>query len=199
MAKLLVTTEGVENPILELRLGVNRVGRSLENHFQIDHPTISWWHCEIVLSDAGLVLRDCDSTNGTYINGQRVREATLQTGQTIQLGGVELLVETTEATVAIPRREPLPALPVVLPDGATPCPKHPRARATYECTECHAVMCDACVHHLKRRGGSTFHLCPHCSKPCVSLFPEPPKKRSLFAKFKQTVVLHLTGNKPRKH
>jgi hypothetical protein len=129
-----------------------------------------------------------------------VREATLQTGQTIQLGGVELLVETTEATVTIPRREaPLPASPVALPDGTILCQKHLRARASYVCTECHAVMCDACVHHLKRRGGNVFHLCPRCSKPCVSLFPEPPRKRSLFAKFKQTVVLHLTGNKPRKH
>lgn len=196
MAKLLVKTEGIKNPILELRLGVNRVGRDPENHLQIDHPTVSALHCEMELSGNALVVRDCDSTNGTYVNGQRVTQAALQTGQTFQLGDVELFVETAEVTVAIPAHgEPPPAPPVILPDGTMLCRRHPQSPVTYQCTQCHEVMCSACVHHLRRQGGKTFHLCPLCSKPCKPLGVEPPKKRSFFQQFKHTVKLQFTRNK----
>ena len=196
MAKLLVKTEGINNPILELRLGVNRLGRSPENHLQVDHPTVSSLHCEMVLSDDGLVVRDCNSTNGTYINGQRVMKAALQTGQTFKLGDVELLVETAEATVTIPPHgEPPPAPPVILPDGTILCRRHKHSPVTYQCTNCREVMCDVCVHHLRRIGGKTLHLCPLCSKPCKFLGVEPPKKQSLFEQFKQTVKLRFTRRK----
>ena len=192
MAKLLVKTEGINDPILELRLGVNRVGRSPENHLQIDHPTVSSVHCEIELSDRALVVRDCDSTNGLYVNGQRVRQAELQAGQTFLLGEVELLVETAEVAVAIPPHgEAPPAPPVVLPDGTTLCRRHKRAVVAYQCTHCHELLCDACVHHLRRKGGQMFHLCSLCSKPCRSLQAEAPKKQSLFEQFKQTVRVQL--------
>ena len=41
MARLLIKTEGLENRTLELRLGVNRVGRDPDCDFPIDHPTVS--------------------------------------------------------------------------------------------------------------------------------------------------------------
>ena len=105
--------------MIELNLGVNRFGRSPENHFQIEHPTVSDMHCEIVLADEGVVVRDCASTNGTFVGGQRIEEASLSAGESLHLGEVELLVETTEVTVAIPEFDiPRPAPPVVLPDGS---------------------------------------------------------------------------------
>ncbi|MSU58441.1 MAG: FHA domain-containing protein [Pedosphaera sp.] len=161
MAKLLVKTVGVAIEVLELRLGVNRVGRAADNHFQIQHPTVSTHHCHLVLGDGTVLLRDCGSTNGTFVNGERVVEAPLQTGQTVRLGDVELFVETTEVTVAIPHYDrPLPSPPVVLADGAIICPRHPHARATHQCTHCRELMCDGCVHHLRRRGGKVFEFCP---------------------------------------
>ena len=198
MAKLLVKTEGVENRVLELRLGANRLGRGPENHCQIDHPTVSSLHCEVVLSEDTMVVRDCNSTNGTYVNGQRVIEAALHAGETFQLGDVELVVETTEVTVAIPQIEhPLPAPPVMLPDGAMLCPRHPETRATHQCTQCHEVMCDACVHHLRRHGGKLFYLCPVCSGPCEPLGGKPPRKKpTLLDQLKQTVRVPFTRAKP---
>src|SRR5581483_11140570 len=102
MARLLIKTVGIDNRLLELKLGPNRVGRSVDADFQISHPTISSLHCEFVLSDSGVVLRDLESTNGTFVNGKPVREVKLDAGQTVHLGDVELFVETTEAKVAIP-------------------------------------------------------------------------------------------------
>src|ERR1051325_452183 len=190
MAKLHVKTDGTNSHVLELRLGVNRVGCSPENHLQIDHPTVSSTHCEVVVTEDAMLLRDCGSTNGTYVNGQRVMEAALHAGETFVLGNVEVAVETTDVTVAIPQFEQAQAAPpVLLPDGAMLCPQHPEVRATYQCTQCHAVMCEACLHRMKRRGGQSFALCPRCSGHCKSLAvaPERPKKKTLLDHLKKTL------------
>ena len=198
MATLLVKTAGIDNPVLELRLGVNRVGRSPENHFQIEHPTISTQHCELVLGDGTVVLRDCGSTNGTFVNGERIQHAALRAGQTVHLGDVELFVETTEVTVAIPQYDrPRPAPPVVLADGAMLCPRHQQSRVTYQCTLCREVMCEACVHRLRRRGGKTFLFCPLCSNPVELIGGVKRKKKSFLAILKQTVKVPFLGGKSR--
>lgn len=195
MAKLLIQSEGFYNQVVQLRLGLNRVGRSPANEIQIEHATISGQHCELILNAEGVVVRDCDSTNGTFINGQPVTSGRLQAGQVLRLGDVELLVETTEVTVAIPKFDlPQAAPPVVLADGGLMCNRHPRARATHQCTHCLEVLCDACVHRLKRRGGKVLKLCPLCSHKCEPLGGEKRKKKSLFGFLHKTVKLPFLHN-----
>lgn len=189
MAKLLIKTEGFNHQVIELRLGLNRLGRSPKNDFQIEHATISGRHCEMLLDNEGILLRDCDSTNGTFLDGEPVSEVRLHTGQTVQLGDVELLVETTEVNINIPVIEvQRPAPPVVLSDGGLVCPRHKHARVTHQCTHCREVMCDDCVHRLRRRGGKLLKLCPICSHPCEVLGGEKKKKKG-FLGFLQTVKL----------
>jgi hypothetical protein len=190
MARLVIRSAGFEGRVIELNLGVNRVGRGPKNDIQIEHPTVSVMHCEIVLAGDGVVLRDCASTNGTFVNGQRVREAALTAGQSLHLGDVELLVETSDVTVSIPRFDmPRPAPPVVLADGSLICPRHPNALATHRCTHCREVLCDTCVRPLRRRGGKLMKFCPLCSHQCVPIGGEPRKKRSLFGIWRKTVKL----------
>ena len=88
MARLLIKTRGLENQTLELRFGTNHVGRDSDCDFPIDHPTVSSNHCELVLSSEGVMLRDCGSTNGTFVNGDHVKETWLLPGQTVHLGDV---------------------------------------------------------------------------------------------------------------
>ncbi|HEY5480410.1 MAG TPA: FHA domain-containing protein [Verrucomicrobiae bacterium] len=190
MATLVIKSAEFGNRVIELNLGVNRFGRSPENAVQIEHPTVSATHCEIVLADDGVVVRDCDSANGTYVDAQLVKEARLFAGQTLRLGEIELLVETTDVTIAIPQFDmPRPAPPVVLSDGSLICPRHPKARATHQCTHCREVLCDACVHHLRRRGGKLMKLCPLCSHPCLPLGAEKRKKKSFFGLWRKTTKL----------
>lgn len=196
MARLLIKTEGVANPVLELRMGVNRIGRAQDNHFQILHATISTHHCEMVLGDGTVTLRDCGSTNGTFVNGERIRERALSPGQTVHLGDVELFVESTEVVISIPQYErPRPAPPVVIEGGALLCPRHKHAKATHQCTNCKEVMCPECVHRLKRRGGKTYLFCPLCSKPVLLIGGVAPKKKSFLAYLKQTVKVPFLGGK----
>lgn len=189
MAKLLIQTPGFNNQVINLNLGVNRFGRSQGNDFIIEHATVSSKHCEISLGNGEITVRDCGSTNGTYINDQPVMEGQLSTGQVLRLGDVDFLVESTEVTIAIPKFEvSRPAPPVVLSDGRLLCPTHKQAQATYQCTECHEVMCDECVHKLRRRGGKVLKLCPFCSHAVEAIGGGEKKKKKTFLGFLQRTV-----------
>jgi hypothetical protein len=198
MARLLVKTDGVNAKLIDLKLGANRVGRHPDNDFAIEHPTISSVHCEIVLMDSGVVLRDLESTNGTFVNNEPVREVQLSPGQIVRLGDVELLVETTDAKIAIPAfyNPELPAPPVVRKDGVLECARHRNTSVTHQCMTCKEFMCEACVHRLRRKGSKkVLSLCPVCSGP-VELIggPAKPKKKSLFERIVgETVKMKLSG------
>jgi pSer/pThr/pTyr-binding forkhead associated (FHA) protein len=197
MARLLVKTEGLNAKVIDLKLGANRVGRHPDNDFQIEHSTVSSVHCELVLQNSGVILRDLESTNGTFVNGQMVREVKLSVGEMVRLGDVELLVESTEAKIAIPQfaNPELPAPRTVKEDGAV-CARHNRAAITHECTKCHELMCDACVHRLRRKGSKkVLLLCPICSG-AVQLIngPVKQKKKSLLQRIiGETVKMKLSG------
>lgn len=53
------------------------VGRQDECDVKLDHKSVSKIHCVIVKTDGLLLLRDLGSTNGTRVNGTRVRRAAL--------------------------------------------------------------------------------------------------------------------------
>jgi pSer/pThr/pTyr-binding forkhead associated (FHA) protein len=53
------------------------VGRKEECDLRLDHKSVSKMHCVIVKTDGLLLLRDLGSTNGTRVNGTRVRRAAL--------------------------------------------------------------------------------------------------------------------------
>jgi hypothetical protein len=195
MANLLIKSPGFNNQVINLNLGVNRFGRSSGNDFIIEHATISSKHCEIALGDAEVTVRDCGSTNGTYINDQPIMEARLSAGQVLRLGDVDFLVESTDVTIAIPKFEvPRPAPPIVLTDGSLVCPRHKHARATHQCTHCREVLCDECVHRLRRRGGKLLKLCSLCSHACEPIGGEKRKKKSILGFLHRTVKLPFLRN-----
>jgi len=190
MAKLIIKSQGFNNQVINLNLGVNRVGRSPGNDVVIEQATISSKHCEIALGDGEVTVRDCGSTNGTYINDNPVMEAKLGAGQILRLGDVDFLVESTDVTIAIPKFEVVrPAPPVVLTDGSLMCPRHKNARATHQCTHCREVLCDDCVHRLRRRGGKLLKLCPLCSHACEAIGGEKKRKKSFLGFLQRTVKL----------
>jgi hypothetical protein len=197
MARLLKRDGKGEPEVLELNLGVNHVGRDSENHFPIPHPSVSAVHCQLVLTAEGVLLRDLGSTNGTFIDGSRVEQAVLRPGQLVRFGEVEFLVDSTDAHIAIPRIErEIPAPPVVLPDGAMLCPRHPNAKVTHRCLECHSILCDSCVSRLRRKGGKLHKFCKLCSGAVELLVAEKPKKKGLLSKLTATIKLPFL--RPRK-
>jgi pSer/pThr/pTyr-binding forkhead associated (FHA) protein len=43
------------------------------------------------LADGGLEIQDLDSTNGTFVNGERVQAARLASGDRLRIGRVDLI------------------------------------------------------------------------------------------------------------
>ena len=84
---------------IPLKSGVTRIGRGDQNDCMVNHPSVSSSHCEIVVSSAGVLLKDLGSTNGTFVNRAPVREAVLQSGQHVQLGSVNMLFEAARVAV----------------------------------------------------------------------------------------------------
>jgi len=189
MARLVVKSE-VREQVIELKLGVNRLGRSPDADLQIEHSTISGFHCELELDRGELIIRDCESTNGTFVEGEPVHEVRLMAGQTFFVGDVEIFIESTDVNVAIPKIEVpvLKAPPVVLKNGALLCPRHPATSVTHRCTHCREVMCEDCVSRLRRRGGKYLALCPLCSHK-VERIGDKKKKKSILGFLAKTVKL----------
>jgi pSer/pThr/pTyr-binding forkhead associated (FHA) protein len=73
---------------------VKTAGRSSRSDFIIDAPLVSRLHCRFTVSPEGIVeLQDLDSTNGTWVNGDRVQRATLAEGAVLTIGRAELMLE----------------------------------------------------------------------------------------------------------
>jgi pSer/pThr/pTyr-binding forkhead associated (FHA) protein len=68
------------------------IGRDDECEIVLDGDTVSRRHCEIACQGATYILRD-SSRNGTFINGERVRQAQLRDGDQIRIGANVLLVK----------------------------------------------------------------------------------------------------------
>jgi pSer/pThr/pTyr-binding forkhead associated (FHA) protein len=94
MAKLVVLSPGMTGRTQELKAEKTTVGRVEDNTFQIAEPSVSSHHCEVLLRGGDVVVRDLNSTNGSYINGERVTERVIKPGQILRLGQVELRLET---------------------------------------------------------------------------------------------------------
>ncbi len=112
MAKLVILTQGLPVTGREHELIVDRstIGRVEDNLFQIAEASVSSHHCEVHLRGTEVLIRDLNSTNGTFINGEKITESPLKPGQTLRLGNVELKLEVAGAPAA-PASGPAPAPP----------------------------------------------------------------------------------------
>ncbi len=93
MAKLVVLTEGFTGLSYELSAERITIGRAEDNSFQVPEPSVSSHHCELLVSGGQILVRDLNSTNGTYINDEQVTEAVLKPGQILRLGRIEMRLE----------------------------------------------------------------------------------------------------------
>lgn len=107
MPKLLVLNGPLAGQSYELKVDKTTVGRVEDNTFQIADPSVSSHHCEILLQGDAVVIKDLNSTNGSFINGNQITEAALKPGQTLRLGQVELRID--DGTVPPPAAAPAPA------------------------------------------------------------------------------------------
>ena len=108
MAKLVILSQGMTGRSHELKVDKTTIGRVDDNTFPIAEASVSSHHCEILLKGEEVVVNDLNSTNGTFINGDKVTgQAVLKPGQILRLGQVELRLEVEGAPPA-PASAPAP-------------------------------------------------------------------------------------------
>ena len=72
------------------KLGVNGfpvvLGRSLDADVTIEDRWVSRRHCELLEKDGMILVRDLDSTHGTFVNGKPISEAWLRPEDILTIG-----------------------------------------------------------------------------------------------------------------
>jgi len=117
MRARLVSIDGSES--IEVDKDMLLVGRKEDCDVHLDHKSVSKMHCVIARSDGLLLLRDLGSTNGTRVNGQRVRRAALLPNDQVNIASLRYKVEIgpdeplppSDLTEAIDIRELEPPAP----------------------------------------------------------------------------------------
>ncbi|MDH5444512.1 MAG: FHA domain-containing protein [Gammaproteobacteria bacterium] len=87
-------TKDAVNQTLELDLqhGILTIGRALDNDIVLDNPDVSEYHAKIVTYFHMALLIDLSSTTGSFLNGRHIIKHTIKEGDTITLGGEDILI-----------------------------------------------------------------------------------------------------------
>jgi pSer/pThr/pTyr-binding forkhead associated (FHA) protein len=129
MRARLVSADG--GPSFDIVKDMTLVGREEECDIRLEHKSVSKLQCVVVKTDGLLLIRDLGSTNGTRVNGQRVRRAALLPGDNLSIANLKFVVKfgaTLEAE-PLPPEPPQPAktgtaqrnaLPDTYPETDTP-------------------------------------------------------------------------------
>ena len=176
---------------IPLRPGFNQLGRNPTNHFRIGDSTVSSFHCEIVVSPEQILVRDLNSTNGTFVDGRQIQECELTGGQILKIGSVEYRLDDLGVRVNIPQPKEVDTQirSFLLPEGALPCVTHPEEVALWRCTVCTQTFCGECVREIRRKGGKPLRFCKSCRGQCEALPPIKSKKPkvSFLGRITQTI------------
>jgi len=80
------------------------LGAMDDNDLVVNEETVSRYHCKVMQEQDGYVLVDLSSTNGTFINGEKITEAALKPGGILRLGRIELRLESDTPGAAAPKK-----------------------------------------------------------------------------------------------
>jgi len=128
------------------------IGRSDAAHLYLpEDKFFSRHHCLLEIAPPRCFLRDLGSTNGTFVNGQKVSEAFLQSGDRIQGGQTVLQVEVVAEQPAPFDSSETPTLakPVLVTVDCANCGRQEQAQAAPD--EQMTFICEECREELKRR------------------------------------------------
>ena len=87
MAELVVSSDGVETQHVHLMKDRTTLGRRHHNDVALSDLSVSGMHCVFERGDSGAIwLMDVGSTNGTYVNGERIQRRQLEDQDVVTVG-----------------------------------------------------------------------------------------------------------------
>lgn len=166
------------------------IGRSPDAHLCLPNDRyFSRNHCLLEMNPPHSYLRDLDSTNGTFLNGHRVKDAFLKNGDRIQCGETILVVEVTADSNDISETTQdsgVPKRPVLVMVECVNCGRREQAQASSP-DEHLTFLCEDCRIELKRSpqsipGYDTVRLLGRGGMGCVMLGREQSTGRAVAIK-----------------
>lgn len=166
------------------------IGRSPEAHLCLPNDRyFSRNHCLLEMNPPHSYLRDLASTNGTFVNGHRVKDAFLKNGDRIQCGETILEVEVTADSNDISETTQdasIPKRPVLVMVECVNCGRREQAQASSP-DEHLTFLCEDCRIELKRSpqaipGYDTVKLLGRGGMGCVMLAREQSTGRAVAIK-----------------
>lgn len=121
MGKLVIKSQGKVVSEIDLKLGDTKIGRKPGCDVVLDDPAVSAEHAVVKTVGLKSTIQDLGSTNGTFIENQRVTQHELKNGEEIIIGAHSLIyrdVVNLDAPV-FGKRPPLPAARAPTPDTKT--------------------------------------------------------------------------------
>jgi len=100
MAKLIFTDGEFGGRVYEFALPKTTIGRGDHNTLTIRDNAVSQTHCEILVFGPEVIVRDLGSSNGTFVNGERLhnQQRPLLAGQTVKFGSITARLELEDSS-----------------------------------------------------------------------------------------------------
>lgn len=128
-ATLLVIRADGQSQEITIRQDRVIVGRDRSAHLRVPARSVSRQHCEFVSEDGRVVVRDLGSSNGTFVNRERVQEADLNPGDLISIGPAVFVLRIDGEPSDLDPAEAHANGSVELADDAPPTPTYPGGAA----------------------------------------------------------------------
>ncbi len=164
------------------------IGRSEDAHLYLpEDKFFSRHHCLLEIAPPRCFLRDLGSTNGTFVNGQRVPEAFLRSGDRIQGGRTVLQVEVqAEQPVVDSSQTPTLSRPSIVTVECANCGRRDQTEAS-AANEKMTFLCEECREELKRQlqpvpGYEVIKVLGRGGMGCVMLARDEKSGRSVAIK-----------------
>jgi hypothetical protein len=138
---MLVRSGTLKGQRIQLRTPVINIGRADYNDVVLPDESVSTSHAKLQRREGVWILTDVESTNGTFVDGERVQgDAPLAPGAMVRFGDVQLVFEPTDDAMGVAKGggtkmieafkapAPKPAAPAPAPKAAAPAPAAPPAK-----------------------------------------------------------------------
>jgi pSer/pThr/pTyr-binding forkhead associated (FHA) protein len=130
LASFLFRSGELKGRRLPIKVPVVNIGRGEFNDVVIADPSVSTMHAKLQRRDTIWILTDLGSTNGTFVEGERLSgEAALSPGTTLKFGDVAALFEPLDESLAPARPASTQMMPRIEPEPTSAAPVAPPAES----------------------------------------------------------------------